>query len=99
LALWFVVLLASGSFVIAAVLAEGAIHPLRLRRAGDVAMLARGLAQSSGASVSTVSITAKDGVRLHAWWLVPKGGANRAVIVCHGLPIRLREVWDFQACF
>jgi dipeptidyl aminopeptidase/acylaminoacyl peptidase len=68
-----------------AVLTAAALHPPRMRRASDVALHARNIEQATGATAALVSITAQDGTLLKAWWLIPPGGASRAVIVCHGV--------------
>jgi len=73
------------SFAGAAILAEGALHPLLRRRASDTAILAHSIAQSSGATARKVNIRAGDGVALNAWWLVPGQQNGRAVMVCHGV--------------
>lgn len=73
------------SFLTAAALAEGALHPLLRRRSSDTAALAYSIGQSEGATLRKVSILAKDGVTLNAWWLSPKQPSGRAVIVCHGV--------------
>ncbi len=61
------------------------MRPSRARRPSDTAALASSVAQSSNATLQKVGITAKDGVRLNAWWLLPKQQNDRAVIVCHGV--------------
>jgi alpha-beta hydrolase superfamily lysophospholipase len=73
------------SFAGAAMLAEGALHPLLRRRASDTAILAHSIAQSTGATARKVSIRAGDDVALSAWWLVPARQNGRAVMVCHGV--------------
>ncbi len=88
---WFVWVLSIGalllitSFIAAAVLTEGALHPLLKRRASDTAALAYSLSQSVGATAHKVKIQANDGVTLTAWWLVPSRQNGRAVVVCHGV--------------
>jgi dipeptidyl aminopeptidase/acylaminoacyl peptidase len=69
----------------AAVLAEGALHPLLRRRASDTAALAYSVAQAANATAQKVSIQASDGVALNAWWLSPQRPNGRAVMVCHGV--------------
>jgi hypothetical protein len=73
------------SFIAAAVLAEGALHPLLKRRASDTAALAYGVAQAANGTARKVSIQAGDGVGLNAWWLSPQQPNGRAVMVCHGV--------------
>lgn len=73
------------SFAAAAILAEGALHPLLTRRASDTAILAHSIAQSTGATARKVSLRAGDGTALNAWWLVPERHNERAVMVCHGV--------------
>jgi len=79
------VLLTLLNFMVAALLMEGAMHPPVTRHPSDVAVLVRDVETSTGAKALPVSITAKDGVLLKGWWLVPPGGADKAVIVCHGV--------------
>jgi alpha-beta hydrolase superfamily lysophospholipase len=85
--LWLTLLMAllGLTFAAGAVLAEGAIHPLHMRRASDTAAMAQSIASSSGARVSHVSIQAKDGTVLKAWWFVPPQPAGRGIMVCHGV--------------
>jgi hypothetical protein len=71
--------------VLAAVLAEGSVHPLLKRRATDTAALAYSIAHAANATARKVTITTKDGVTLDAWWLSPPKPNGRAVIVCHGV--------------
>src|SRR5271170_1890170 len=73
------------SFVAAAVLAEGALHPLLRRRASDTAALAYSIGQAAGATAYKVGIRASGGVALSAWWLVPVRQTTRAVVACHGV--------------
>jgi hypothetical protein len=73
------------SFAAAAVLAEGALHPLRRRHSSDTAILVRGIAQFTSATACKVSLRAADGVSLDGWWLVPARKNGRAVMVCHGV--------------
>jgi hypothetical protein len=80
-----VVVLLLLSFAVAAVLAEGAVHPLLTRRASDTAILAHSIAQATGATARKVSIRAGDGVALNAWWLAPERQNGQAVMVCHGV--------------
>src|SRR5271170_3119498 len=70
------------SFVAAAVLAEGALHPLLRRRASGTAALAYSIGQAAGATAYKVGIRASDGVALSAWWLVPVRQTTR----CRRLP-------------
>ncbi len=73
------------SFVISAVLAEGALHPLVRRRATDTAALAYSIARSANARAIKVNIRANDGTALNAWWLSPVYSNGDAVMVCHGV--------------
>jgi pimeloyl-ACP methyl ester carboxylesterase len=73
------------SIAAAAILAEGAVHPLLTRRASDTAALAYSIGQATGATVRKVTIRADDGVMLNAWWLVPQQRTGHAVMVCHGV--------------
>ena len=73
------------SFSAAALLAEGALHPLVRRRASDTAALAYSVAQSANVTATRVCIRAQDGTALSAWWLTPKRSTGRAVIACHGV--------------
>lgn len=73
------------SLASAAVLAEGALHPLLRRRASDTAALAHSIAQAANSKATKVSIQAGDGIVLNAWWLSPPQPARRAVMVCHGV--------------
>ena len=81
LAIIFVVL----NFCAAAVVAEGALHPLLRRRATDTAALAYSIARSVNATSEKVLIRAGDGTPLDAWWLRPAVPNGRAVMVCHGV--------------
>jgi hypothetical protein len=73
------------SFGAAAVVAEGALHPLLKRRASDTAALAYSIAQSVDAHAVNVTIHGNDGIRLNGWWLRPQQANGRAVMVCHGV--------------
>ena len=83
--LGLVVVLLGLSFAAAAVLTEGALHPLLQRRASDTAALAYSIADTSGATVQKVNIRARDGTALNGWWLAPQQPNGGAVIVCHGV--------------
>jgi fermentation-respiration switch protein FrsA (DUF1100 family) len=72
-------------FAAGAVLAEGALHPPRLRRSCETASLAQSVAHASGALVRQVTLQTPDGVTLKAWWLTPPQPTNHAVMVCHGV--------------
>jgi uncharacterized protein len=78
-------LIALVSFSTAAVLAEGALHPLVRRRASDTAALAYSVAQTANVTATRVRIRAEDGSALSAWWLSPKEANGRAVMACHGV--------------
>ena len=78
-------MLTLGSFVLAAVLAEGALHPPRLRRPSDTAILAYNIAAASFASASHVTLRGSDGTLLTGWWLTPSRSSGRAVMLCHGV--------------
>jgi dipeptidyl aminopeptidase/acylaminoacyl peptidase len=73
------------SLAAAAVLAEGALHPLLKRRASDTAALAYSIAQAANGTAQKVNIQGRDGVALDGWWLAPKEPNGRAVMVCHGV--------------
>lgn len=73
------------SVAAAAMLAEGALHPLLRRRATDTAILAHSIAQSTDATATKVNLQSSDGVRLNAWWLAPGRQNGRAVMLCHGV--------------
>lgn len=85
--LFFAILAAASILVLVAagMLADGALHPPRLRRASDAAALAQNIGQSAAASVTQVRIAAADGTALHAWWLMPFSSQGRGVMVCHGV--------------
>ena len=86
IALVFFLLLAFAvSFTIATVLAEGALHPPRLRRPSDTATLARHLADAASTTAARVAIRTPDGITLVGWWLTPNAGTRRAVLLCHGV--------------
>jgi uncharacterized protein len=73
------------SFVAAAILTEGALHPLLRRHASDTAALAYSIAHASGGKVQQIRIHARDGTLLDAWWLSPQKPSGEAVIACHGV--------------
>lgn len=73
------------SFALAAVLAEGALHPLLKRRASDTAALAYSIAQAANGTAQQVTIRSSDGIALNGWWLCPRQQNGRAVMVCHGV--------------
>ncbi|HTU43565.1 MAG TPA: prolyl oligopeptidase family serine peptidase [Bryobacteraceae bacterium] len=73
------------SFSAAALLAEGALHPLIRRRASDTATLAYSIAQTANVTATRICIRADDGNELTAWWLSPKVTNRRAVMACHGV--------------
>jgi dipeptidyl aminopeptidase/acylaminoacyl peptidase len=73
------------SWGVAAVLAEGSLHPPLHRRASDTAALAISIARGSVGSAQPVVISASDGTHLSAWWLLPPHPGDRAVLVCHGV--------------
>jgi dipeptidyl aminopeptidase/acylaminoacyl peptidase len=75
------------TFVAAAVLIEGATHPLRIGkgRASDCATLAANIARETGSSAQKVTIQSSDGSTLNAWWLSPLQPGERAVLICHGI--------------
>ena len=73
------------SFAAAAVLTEGALHPLLRRRASDTAALAHSIASACGGTARKVRIHAKDGTVLNAWCLLPRQPNGKAVMVCHGV--------------
>lgn len=71
------------SLVVAVVMAELTLHPMRLPlpdRARIAAMYA-----PYGADLHPVVIQAVDGVELHAWYSVPKHQNGQAVILLHGI--------------
>jgi len=71
------------SLVVAVVMAELTLHPMRLPlpdRARIAAMYA-----PYGADLQPVVIQAVDGVELHAWYSVPKHQNGQAVILLHGI--------------
>jgi uncharacterized protein len=78
-------LIALVSFSAAAVLAEGALHPLVRRRPSDTAALAYSIAQTANVSATRVCIRAADGTALTGWWLYSQSGNGRAVMACHGV--------------
>ena len=82
---WFCLLLTVGSFIVAAVLAEAAMHPPVTHHASDAGMIVHDIEQSTGSVARQVSLTAKDGTQLKGWWLLPPKATDRAVIVCHGV--------------
>ncbi|MBV8905441.1 MAG: alpha/beta hydrolase, partial [Acidobacteriia bacterium] len=73
------------SFAAAALLAEGALHPLVTRRPGETAALAYSVAQTAHATATRVSIRGDDGTLLVGWWLTPQQPTGRAVMACHGV--------------
>lgn len=78
-------LIAIVSFSAAAILAEGALHPLVRRRPSDAAALAYSIAQTANVTATRICIRAEDGSELTAWWLSPKAANRRAVMACHGV--------------
>jgi pimeloyl-ACP methyl ester carboxylesterase len=71
------------SLVVAIVMAELTLHPMRLPlpdRARIAAMYA-----PYGSDLQPVVIQAVDGVELHAWYSVPKHQNGQAVILLHGI--------------
>jgi uncharacterized protein len=73
------------SFSAAALLAEGALHPLIRRRPSDTAALAYSIAQTANVTATRVCIRAADGTALTGWWLSSKNANGRAVMACHGV--------------
>jgi predicted alpha/beta-fold hydrolase len=73
------------SFTAAAVLTEGALHPLLRRRASDTATLAHSIAGAFSSTAQKVAIRAENGTALDAWWLTPRQPNGEAVMVCHGV--------------
>ncbi len=71
---------AAGVFV-----AEGTLHPGRRPFVDNDQNVVRNLAQQNDSDFSSVSISATDGVPLHAWNLRPRTRSGQAVILFHGL--------------
>jgi len=71
--LWAICAFLAITVAAAVFLAEGAIHPRRRHR------------QAASANAQQVTITAKDGTHLNAWWITPKQPNGSAVILCHGV--------------
>lgn len=78
----FAVLLLAGGGVF---LAEGSVHPPHLIPAAEVDHLVDAIANEDAADIRTVFLTAPDGTRLHAYWLRPRRGGNRGVLIAHGV--------------
>jgi uncharacterized protein len=73
----------AASLVLAVLMAEMTLHPMRLRppdRARIAAMYA-----PYGAELQDVSIRAADGADLRAWYSVPEHDNGKAVILLHGI--------------
>jgi dipeptidyl aminopeptidase/acylaminoacyl peptidase len=73
------------SFVVSATVSEATLHPLLRRRASDTAALAYSLAHAANGSARQITLTARDGTVLKAWWLQPPHWNGSAVIACHGV--------------
>jgi uncharacterized protein len=73
------------SFSAAALLAEGALHPLVRRRPSDTAALAYSIAQTANVNARRVCIRGADGAALTGWWLSSTNANGRAVMACHGV--------------
>jgi hypothetical protein len=67
------------------VAAEGALHPSRLKLTQDDEAQAAAVAESHGAVLQQVEITASDGAILRAWAIRPAPGNGNAVILLHGV--------------
>lgn len=71
------------SLVVAIVLAEMTLHPLRLPLPSQGRIAA--LYKPYGAALQPVAIQAADGVELHGWYSVPEHQNGQAVILFHGI--------------
>lgn len=77
--LWLAISTAIGIYAV-----EGALHVRRLPVTNDDLLHAQEVAKHSTASLSSVSITSRDGLRLDAWLIKPAHANGRAVILLHG---------------
>lgn len=82
-----------------AVVAEGALHPLITRRASDTAALAYSIAGTIYGTATNVTIRARDGTSLDAWWLTPLHSNGSAVVVCHGIADSAHGALGFALLF
>jgi dipeptidyl aminopeptidase/acylaminoacyl peptidase len=71
------------SLVVAIVMAEMTLHPLRLPLPSQGRIAA--LYKPYGAALQSVAIQAADGVELHGWYSVPEHQNGQAVILFHGI--------------
>jgi len=71
------------SLVVAIVMAELTLHPMRLPLPDRARILA--MYTPYGADLQPVVIQAADGVELHAWYSVPEHQNGQAVILLHGI--------------
>ena len=71
------------SLVVAIVMAEMTLHPLRLPLPSQGRIAA--LYKPYGAALQSVAIQAADGVELHGWYSVPERQNGQAVILFHGI--------------
>jgi hypothetical protein len=79
-AVWLAVCAIAGS-----VSAEWALHPMRSTLTQDDEEQAAAVAESHGAILQQVEITASDGAVLRAWAIRPTAGNGDAVILLHGM--------------
>jgi fermentation-respiration switch protein FrsA (DUF1100 family) len=74
---------AAVSIVVAIVMAELTLHPMRLPLPDKTRIAA--LYAPYGADLRPVAITTADGVELKAWYVLPEHKNDRAVILLHGI--------------
>jgi dipeptidyl aminopeptidase/acylaminoacyl peptidase len=79
-AAWFAVCAIAGI-----VSADWALHPMRSALAQDDEEQAASVAETHGAILQQVEITASDGAILRAWTIRPASGNGDAVILLHGM--------------
>ena len=85
--------------VAGAVIAEGALHPLRRMLTPAAISQEQIQAKDDDATIADVSITAADGVSLQAWYLHPEDTDGNAVILLHGLGDNRLGMTDYADLF